>query len=125
MTNVTMEEPAQNVKDRPTLEKKEKEPKAKVKKKPKFPKRKDVRIAVIGNVDSGKSTIIGVLTSGEKDDGRGLARAKVLRHSHEQANGRTSACAQHIFGYSEGGDRIYNPVAVSAPPQRKPRPGLT
>ena len=29
----------------------------------------DIRIAVIGNVDSGKSTIVGVLTKGEFDDG--------------------------------------------------------
>lgn len=32
---------------------------------------------VIGNVDSGKSTLVGVLTKGGLDDGRGLARAKV------------------------------------------------
>ena len=50
----------------------------------------DVRIAVIGNVDSGKSTMIGVLTSGECDDGRGSARSRILRHNHERSNGRTS-----------------------------------
>ena len=33
-----------------------------------------IKIAVVGNVDSGKSTLVGVLTKGEKDDGRGLAR---------------------------------------------------
>jgi GTPase len=33
-----------------------------------------VKIAVVGNVDSGKSTLVGVLTKGEKDDGRGVAR---------------------------------------------------
>jgi len=36
-----------------------------------------VRVAVIGNVDSGKSTLVGVLTRGLLDDGRGLARSKV------------------------------------------------
>ena len=35
---------------------------------------------VIGNVDSGKSTLVGVLTKGGLDDGRGLARAKVHCH---------------------------------------------
>ena len=30
----------------------------------------DIRIAVIGNVDSGKSTLVGVLTKGIMDDGR-------------------------------------------------------
>jgi len=36
-----------------------------------------VRVAVIGNVDSGKSTMVGVLSRGMLDDGRGLARSKV------------------------------------------------
>ena len=30
----------------------------------------DVRVAVIGNVDSGKSTLVGVLSKGIMDDGR-------------------------------------------------------
>lgn len=34
----------------------------------------DIRVAVVGNVDSGKSTLVGVLTSGRLDNGRGLAR---------------------------------------------------
>lgn len=37
----------------------------------------EVRAAVIGNVDSGKSTLVGVLTRSMLDDGRGLARGKV------------------------------------------------
>lgn len=36
-----------------------------------------VRVAVIGNVDSGKSTMVGVLTRSMLDDGRGAARSKV------------------------------------------------
>lgn len=43
----------------------------------------DIRIAVIGNVDSGKSTLVGVLTKGIMDDGRGSARLKVFNFSHE------------------------------------------
>jgi GTPase len=43
----------------------------------------DVRVAVIGNVDSGKSTLVGVLTKGIFDDGRGSARTKVFNFSHE------------------------------------------
>lgn len=39
----------------------------------------EIRVAVIGNVDSGKSTLVGVLTRGMLDDGRGLARSKVMR----------------------------------------------
>ena len=51
----------------------------------------DVRIAVIGNVDSGKSTMVGVMTKNVMDDGRGLARQKVFNFSHEASNGRTSS----------------------------------
>lgn len=39
----------------------------------------EVRVAIIGNVDSGKSTMVGVLTRSMLDDGRGLARSKVRR----------------------------------------------
>lgn len=59
----------------------------------------DTRIAMIGNVDSGKSTLIGVLTSATLDDGRGAARSSVLKHRHEQDNGRTSAVTVEIMGY--------------------------
>ena len=53
-------------------------------------KNEELTIAVCGPVDAGKSTIIGVLTSGELDDGRGFARNKVLTHPHEIESGRTS-----------------------------------
>jgi len=59
----------------------------------------DTRIAMIGNVDSGKSTLIGVLTNSLLDDGRGCARSLVLKHRHEQDNGRTSAVTVEIMGY--------------------------
>ncbi|EIE25284.1 GTP binding protein [Coccomyxa subellipsoidea C-169] len=55
----------------------------------------EIRVAVIGNVDSGKSTLVGVLTRGMLDDGRGLARSKVFKHGHESATGRTSSIGQH------------------------------
>jgi GTPase len=46
--------------------------------------------AVCGPVDAGKSSLIGVLTSGELDNGRGHARNKILKHPHEIESGRTS-----------------------------------
>jgi GTPase len=51
------------------------------------------KIAVVGNVDSGKSTLVGVLTKGDMDDGRGSARMKVFNFDHEKKNGRTSSIA--------------------------------
>ena len=56
----------------------------------------DLRVAVVGNVDAGKSTLVGVLTGPLSflDDGRGLARSRVLRHKHEAETGRTSSIAE-------------------------------
>lgn len=39
----------------------------------------EIRVAVVGNVDSGKSTLLGVLSRGALDNGRGLARLNVFR----------------------------------------------
>jgi len=63
----------------------------------------EVRVAVIGNVDSGKSTMVGVLTRSMLDDGRGLARSKVFKFAHEEATGRTSSIGQHTLCLDAGG----------------------
>ena len=51
---------------------------------------KEIRFGIIGNVDSGKSTFIGVIKSNKLDDGRGDARKRILKHPHEKKSGRTS-----------------------------------
>ena len=69
----------------------------------------EVRVAITGNVDAGKSSLLGVLTKGRLDDGRGRvrlclfemrilasldtmqARIALLRHKHELETGRTSS----------------------------------
>jgi GTPase len=51
---------------------------------------KQIYVAVMGPVDAGKSSLVGVLTSGTLDDGNGLARSIVFKHPHEHASGRTS-----------------------------------
>ena len=56
----------------------------------------EVRIASIGNVDSGKSTTISVLSKNIIDNGRGAARKSLLKHPHEKTTGRTS-CISHSF----------------------------
>merc|ERR1712072_534995 len=55
----------------------------------------ELRVAVVGNVDSGKSTLVGVLTRGQLDNGRGLARGHCFRHKHEVDNGRTSSVTNY------------------------------
>ena len=101
----------------------------------------EVRIAVVGNVDSGKSTLIGVLTKGRftvvqtkqmqfqanssftfhsipigaLDNGRGSARTNSFRHKHEFDSGRTSAVSQSLLGFGTHGDVTnYNDVRPNA-----------
>jgi elongation factor 1-alpha len=49
-----------------------------------------VKIAIAGNVDSGKSTLAGALVNNCLDDGRGKCRNMILRNKHEIETGRTS-----------------------------------
>ena len=64
----------------------------------------DLRVAVLGNVDSGKSTLLGVLTQGELDNGRGRARLNLFRHLHEIQTGRTSSISFEILGFNNKGE---------------------
>ena len=57
----------------------------------------------MGNVDAGKSTLLGVLTHGELDNGRGFARQKLFRHKHEMESGRTSSVGNDILGFDQEG----------------------
>jgi small GTP-binding protein len=65
-----------------------------------------LRIAFVGNVDSGKSSLIGTLIKGELDDGRGLSRKAVFRHQHEVETGRTSSVSTAYMGFDEEGKQI-------------------
>ena len=56
-----------------------------------------VRVAILGNVDSGKSTLVGVLSKNILDDGRGKARAFVFQHRHEHETGRTSTSSLELL----------------------------
>jgi GTPase len=66
----------------------------------------DIKVAVAGQVDSGKSTLISVLTRGKNDDGRGSARLSIFNFRHEIVSGRTSSIAQHILGFDDKGNII-------------------
>jgi len=63
----------------------------------------DIRVAIAGSVDSGKSTFLGVLTNGINDNGRGSARLSVFNYAHEVNTGRSSSIAQHILGFNSHG----------------------
>ncbi|OTA88547.1 hypothetical protein M434DRAFT_399007 [Hypoxylon sp. CO27-5] len=74
----------------------------------------ETRIAVVGNVDAGKSSMLGVLVKGDLDDGRGKARVNLFRHKHEIETGRTSSVGMEIMGFDTMGD-----VITSDTPGRK------
>lgn len=71
----------------------------------------EIRVAVVGNVDAGKSTTLGVLTKGTQDDGRGKAREDLFRHKHEATTGRTSSVGLEIMGFDAHGNVIGPPRA--------------
>ncbi|KAF9038291.1 P-loop containing nucleoside triphosphate hydrolase protein [Hymenopellis radicata] len=77
----------------------------------------EVRCAVVGNVDSGKSTTLGVLTRGALDDGRGRARVALFRHKHEIESGRTSSVGMEILGFGPSGAPILPHITPSADPE--------
>ncbi|KAF1918431.1 hypothetical protein BDU57DRAFT_556012 [Ampelomyces quisqualis] len=71
----------------------------------------ETRIAVVGNVDAGKSTMLGVLVKGGLDDGRGKARVNLFRHKHEMESGRTSSVGMEIMGFDSKGDIVTSTTA--------------
>jgi len=67
---------------------------------------RNLRIAVVGNVDAGKSTLIGTLTTSSLDDGRGKSRTAIMKHRHEIESGRTSTASTHLLGFRSTGEPI-------------------
>ncbi|GBP11302.1 GTP-binding protein 2 [Eumeta japonica] len=66
----------------------------------------ELRVAVMGANEAGKSTLIGVLTQGELDNGRGSARLNMFRHVHEVRSGRTSSLSHEILGFDAQGNVV-------------------
>merc|ERR1712232_1542081 len=67
---------------------------------------RNIRIAVVGNVDAGKSTMIGTLTTSCLDDGRGKSRTSIMKHRHEIESGRTSTATTHLMGFHSTGEPV-------------------
>lgn len=66
----------------------------------------ELRVAVLGANDAGKSTLLGVLTQNEMDNGRGRARLNMFRHLHEIQSGRTSCISHETLGFDAEGNVI-------------------
>ena len=58
-----------------------------------------LRVAVCGGVDSGKSTLIGVLTHNVLDDGNGYARSLITKLKHELESRHTSNISYNYIRY--------------------------
>jgi GTPase len=72
---------------------------------------------VLGNfVVTHNSTIIGVLTRGTLDDGRGSMRVTVFNHRHEVESGRTSSISHQILGFDAAGQIVNYRQATVRPP---------
>jgi elongation factor 1-alpha len=69
----------------------------------------EVSVALLGNVDAGKSTLKGVLTFSTLDNGNGYAMSLVARYLHEIKMRRTSSVSVHIIGYDSEG-RLVNDI---------------
>jgi GTPase len=63
----------------------------------------DLRIVLVGGLGAGKSTFLGSLSHGVKDNGRGSARLNMLRHRHEVESGRSSSISHEMIGYDSQG----------------------
>ena len=70
-----------------------------------------VQVAVAGPADTGKSTLIAVLSSANNlDNGKGLARTQIFRHNHEVKSGRTSSNTQHNLYFGAIGNVLNSDI---------------
>jgi GTPase len=65
-----------------------------------------LRITLAGPTMSGKSTLLGTLTTSTLDNGRGSSRLSMLKHRHEITSGITSSVTQELFGYQDNGSDV-------------------
>jgi len=82
----------------------------------------ETRVAAIGNVDVGKSTLLGVLSHGGRDNGRGSARMLLFRHKHEMETGRTSSVGHETLCFDSHGKILSyketDPIEIPKKPAR-------
>jgi len=58
-----------------------------------------LRVSMTGATMSGKSSLLGSLTTATLDNGRGKSRLSLLKHRHEIVSGMTSSVTQELVGY--------------------------
>ncbi|KAL8839204.1 MAG: hypothetical protein Q9170_001853 [Blastenia crenularia] len=63
------------------------------------PKPDQLRVSLTGSTTSGKSSLLGTLSTSTLDNGRGKSRLSLLKHRHEIASGVTSSVTGSLIGY--------------------------
>lgn len=71
-----------------------------------------VSVIAVGHADHGKTTTVGVLVTGDLDDGDGAVMSKVARYKHEIQMRRTSSVAERVLGFDDEG-RVVNYIITS------------
>ncbi|KAI9846915.1 MAG: hypothetical protein M1837_003527 [Sclerophora amabilis] len=61
---------------------------------------RQLRVSLAGATTSGKSSLLGTLSTNTLDNGRGKSRLSLLKHRHELASGVTSSVAPELIGYT-------------------------
>ncbi|MBU7024670.1 MAG: GTP-binding protein, partial [Theionarchaea archaeon] len=75
-------------------------------------RKKHLIVGTIGHVDHGKSTLLGSLTTGYTDDGRGKTRMFSDFLPHEIERGLSAELSHLIYGFTQNGEVLYmrNPL---------------
>lgn len=69
-----------------------------------------LRVSITGATTSGKSTLLGTLSTSTLDNARGKSRLSLLKHRHEIVSGMTSTVTQELIGYHDGSEQ--QPIQV-------------
>lgn len=60
-----------------------------------------LRVSLTGSTTSGKSSLIGTLSTSTLDNGRGKSRLSLLKHRHEIVSGISSSVTPELIGYHD------------------------
>ncbi|KXL43784.1 MAG: hypothetical protein FE78DRAFT_81474 [Acidomyces sp. 'richmondensis'] len=74
------------------------------------PATEQLRVTLAGPTMSGKSTLLGTLTTSTLDNGRGKSRLNMLKHRHEINSGITSSVTQELLGYRDSNSGIVHTI---------------
>lgn len=74
------------------------------------PQTEQLRVSLTGGTTSGKSSLLGTLSTSTLDNGRGKSRLSLLKHRHEIASGVTSSIVTELIGYHQAD--VHSAVSV-------------